>query len=50
MNKQLALQILTEMQKWRRADPPYDEPERPMPYTPTQYGEALDYAIKALSE
>ena len=51
MTNQQALAILCEMQKWRRALPPYDgeEPKR-MPYTPQEFGEAIDIAIEALNE
>lgn len=55
MDNKQALTILTEMQKWRRAQPPYDyDGDDPMkyrgePYDPKTYGEALDHAIKVLS-
>lgn len=51
---QEALKILTEMQKWRRAQHPYDydgdnpTKYRGIPYTPEQFGKAIDVAIKAL--
>lgn len=42
--------ILTEMQKWRRAEEPYAYEQRSMPFTPAEYGEALDAAIELLKE
>ena len=48
MNKTLAIQILTEMQKWRRSEHPYDRATHQMPYTPRQYGEAIDFAINQM--
>jgi hypothetical protein len=35
------------MNKWRRAEPPY-EGMKPTPYTPEQYGKAIDHAINAM--
>lgn len=49
MKAKEALTILTEIQKWRRAEPPYNEPNT-MPFTPEQYGKALDVAINKLKE
>lgn len=50
MTKETAIQILTEMNKWRRARPPYDDVEqRAIPYSSTEYGEALDHAISELT-
>lgn len=46
--KAKATKILTEMQKWRRSQPPY-EGSNTMPYTPKQYGEAIDTAIAAIN-
>ena len=44
-----AINILTEMQKWRRAQPPYDgdtpETYRKMPYSAETFGHAIDFAI-----
>ena len=40
--------ILTEHNKWRRGEPPYDAP-RQYPYqTATEVGQAIDYAIEEL--
>lgn len=54
MTKEEATTILTEMQKWRRAEPPYDGvtplTRRDMPYRPHQFGEAIDVAIHHLQE
>lgn len=36
------------MQKWRRSEPPYDEPMPEMPYDPKKWGEAVDLGIEAL--
>lgn len=47
-----SLTILTEMQKWRRGLPPYDgetpEEHRDMPYTPKEFGQAIDVGIEAI--
>lgn len=50
MSNQEALEILTEMQKWRRGEYEYgnDGEYHTMPYKPKVYGEALDVAIEAL--
>lgn len=44
-----AIKILTEMQKWRRAQPPYDgdtiERYKGMPYSAETFGHAIDFAI-----
>ena len=44
-----AINILTEMQKWRRAQPPYDgdtpETHKEMPYSAETFGLAIDFAI-----
>lgn len=52
MTNKEAQEILQEMQVWRRGLPPYDgiEPStrKNMPYTPHQFGEAIDTAIQAL--
>lgn len=52
MTNKEAQEILQEMQVWRRGLPPYDgiEPStrKNMPYTPQQFGEAIDTAIQAL--
>ena len=44
-----AINILTEMQKWRRAQPPYDgdmpETHKEMPYSAKTFGHAIDFAI-----
>jgi len=48
MTNQQALTILVEMQKWRRGDSPYDEWGKGMPYTPYEFGLAIDYCIETL--
>ena len=49
MKTEKALEILKEMQKWRRDEPPYDgenpQEHRQMPYSPEEFGEAIDVAI-----
>lgn len=44
-----AIRVLAEMQKWRRAQPPYDgdipETYRKMPYSAETFGHAIDFAI-----
>lgn len=48
MTNKEAQEILQEMQVWRRGLPPYDGIRKNMPYTPHQFGEAIDTAIQAL--
>ena len=45
MNDKKAIQILQQMQNWRRHD--RDEYMK-MPHTPKEFGEAIDYAIRKL--
>ena len=44
-----AIKVLIEMQKWRRAQPPYDgdtpETHKKMPYSAETFGHAIDFAI-----
>lgn len=41
-----AVEVCKEMQKWRRSEPPYDgDTPAPMPYTPQEFGEAIDQLI-----
>lgn len=50
MTKPQALNVLQEMQKWRRGEYPYDdEGGKSMPYEPEEFGEAIDVAIEELS-
>lgn len=44
MTAQKAIEICKEMQKWRRGEEEYSEPNT-MPYTPTEFGEAIDELI-----
>ncbi len=44
MNKKEALKILHEMQKWRRRTGKNSFHD-PMPFTPREFGLAIDYAI-----
>lgn len=53
MNKETALNILIEWQKWRRECPPYDGDTVPpvvMPFSPRELGIALDIAIDNLKK
>ncbi len=49
MTSKETLDILQEMQKWRRGEEQYDsdEPQK-MPYSPTEFGKAIDYCIGKL--
>ena len=47
--------VLSEFQKWRRGEPPYDwhenpEKNKPLPYDAKKVGEAIDIALSALEE
>lgn len=45
-----AIEILREMNKWRRGEPPYDgETPKDMPYSPQEFGEAIDIVCDYLS-
>lgn len=49
MTTQESITILTEINKWRREQPPYNTYEvSKMPYTPKEFGEAIDTAIKIM--
>jgi hypothetical protein len=48
-NKQ-ALRILRDYQLWRRGKYPFDEMGHVFEYTPKEIGEAIDVAIKELSD
>lgn len=49
MTSKKALQILREMQAWRRSNILYDgDSPQTMPYTLEQFGEAIDYCIATL--
>jgi len=45
MNRENALLIMTEMQKWRRGVEPYDEVGVKAPYSPQEFGAAIDYCL-----
>lgn len=47
MDTNHALEIIDFMQKWRRGDYPFDE-NRSMPYSPREFGEAIDYVCAEL--
>jgi len=51
MTTEKAINILREMQLWRRGQGVYDtdEPTR-MPYSPAEFGEAIDVAIAVLDK
>ena len=40
-----AVKIIETMQKWRRGKNPYDKPGSKMPFTPKEYGDALDSVL-----
>lgn len=47
MELKQAIEICTEMQKWRRGEDKYDgETPVPMPFSPTEFGEAIDTLIE----
>lgn len=46
MSIQFAIQIAYQTQQWRRGLPPYDNFPCEMPYTPTQFGAAVDTLIQ----
>lgn len=47
MKLKQAIEICTEMQKWRRGEDKYDgETPVPMPFSPTEFGEAIDTLIE----
>lgn len=49
-----AIKILREMNKWRRGEHPYDgetpETHRGMPYSPQEFGEAIDEVVERIEE
>lgn len=44
-----AIRILSEFNRWRRGEPPYDEPGTPFTSTQAEIGEAIDVAVVLLS-
>lgn len=48
MEKDKAKEILIDFQKYRRAEPPYEECGVKFKYTVTELGRALDIAISIL--
>lgn len=50
MDARAAIRILSEFNRWRRGEPPYDEPGAPFTNTPAEIGEAIDVAVRLLSE
>jgi hypothetical protein len=50
MTNEQAFKILKEYQLWRRGIAPYDYGGDNMPFTPKEVGEAIDVAIKELSD
>jgi hypothetical protein len=42
MRLEKAVKIIETMQEWRRGNKPYDKPGSEMPFTPKEYGDALD--------
>lgn len=50
MNEDNAIQIVEEFQKWRRGEKPYDYFPCEMPYTPKEFGEAIDILLKMVKK
>lgn len=51
MTKSQALNVLQEMQRWRRGEYPYNEDGgKDMPYEPSEFGKAIEVAIKELQK
>lgn len=50
MNLTKAIKILEKMNLWRQSLPPYDSIEVSMPYSPHEFSEAIDIAIKKLKK
>jgi len=49
MDARDAIRILSEFNRWRRGEPPYDKPGAPFTNTPAEIGEAIDVAVGLLS-
>lgn len=50
MELQEARTILSEMNRWRRAQGEYDVAGAPMPFSPVAFGEAIDKAIDVIDK
>lgn len=50
MEKEEALEILKDHQKYRRAEPPYDRIGAVSRHSPKRLGQAIDVAIMLLGE
>lgn len=50
MSLEECINIAKEMQKWRKGESPYDgitpEDYKPMPYSPKEFGDAVDSLIR----
>lgn len=50
MSLEECIDIAKEMQKWRKGESPYDgitpEDYKPMPYSPKEFGDAIDSLIR----
>lgn len=50
MSLEKCINVVKEMQKWRRGESPYDgitpEDYKPMPYSPKEFGDAIDSLIR----
>lgn len=50
MSLEECINIAKEMQKWRKGESPYDgitpEDYKPMPYSPKEFGDAIDSLIR----
>ena len=49
MNIDQAINILTEHNKWRRGQPPYEFGGEQSAHTPKQIGEAIDFAVDVMA-
>lgn len=50
MKAEEAIEIIKEMQKWRRGEEPYDVAPSAMPYTPNEFGCAIDCVTEIVQE
>lgn len=48
MNIEQCITILTQLNKWRRGDKPYENGGEELPYSGKELGEAIDFAIEEL--
>jgi hypothetical protein len=48
MTIEKAIEVLTEMNKWRKLEPPYEDEASEMPFASKTFGDAIDVAIAEL--